>query len=199
MSATTRPGNLSSSAFVQGCVLIESGILSSLDLDPVIMKWSDLDPIFNSGVRPGSGSKTLSIKTQNNSYEFLITQTFNPCPLGRFTPPLGHIGLNGLNFDCCHCSCIISSIYLLCRASPYLSTTSLRQLYFTLVHPHLLYGITIYGHHHPNKTYLQPLIRIQKKIIRIIRNKPPLSPTKPLLNREVLTILEPELTLSLTQ
>ena len=57
------------------------------------------------------------------------------------------------------------------------------QLYHSLIHPHLIYAITIWGTHHPNATYIQPIIRLQKKIIRIIMNRPPHTHTKPLMTK----------------
>ena len=57
----------------------------------------------------------------------------------------------------------------------------MRDAYFTHIYPHLIGNISIWGSDDPNKTYLQPLIRIQKKIVRIIRNKPPRSHTKPIM------------------
>jgi hypothetical protein len=55
------------------------------------------------------------------------------------------------------------------------------NLYYSLVYPHLIYAITIWGASDPQKTYLQPLIKTQKAIIRIVLNCPPQAHTKPLM------------------
>ena len=46
----------------------------------------------------------------------------------------------------------------------------LKQLYFALVYPHLIYGLEIYGN--TIKSYLDPLIKMNNKILRILLNKP---------------------------
>ena len=65
-------------------------------------------------------------------------------------------------------------------ANKLLPTRTLLNLYYTHVYPHLIGAITIWGTHDQQKTYIQPLIRMQKKIIRLINNKPPRTHTKPL-------------------
>jgi hypothetical protein len=59
----------------------------------------------------------------------------------------------------------------------------MRDLYFTHVYPHLILNISIWGSDKSNKTYLQKLIRAQKKIVRLIANVPPRTHTKPIMNR----------------
>jgi hypothetical protein len=66
-------------------------------------------------------------------------------------------------------------------ATKLLPRTQMINLYYSLVYPHLIYAITIWGSSEPQKTYLQPLIKIQKKIIRIVLNCPPQTHTKPLM------------------
>ena len=51
-------------------------------------------------------------------------------------------------------------------------------IYFTLVHPHLLYSLPIWGSTFP--TYLQKLQRLQNKTLRIISNCNPKTSTTPL-------------------
>ena len=45
----------------------------------------------------------------------------------------------------------------------------LRKLYFALVHPHLIYGIEIYANTY--QKYLDPLIKLNNKIPRILQNR----------------------------
>ena len=55
------------------------------------------------------------------------------------------------------------------------------QLYYSLIVPHFIYAITVWGTDDKKKQYIQPLIKLQKKIIRIVMNCPPQTHTKPLL------------------
>jgi len=74
-------------------------------------------------------------------------------------------------------------------AKQFLTTNIMKQLYYTHAYPHFIGSIAIWGTNDPKKEYIQPLIRTQKKIIRMIKNKPPRTHTKPLLNElELLTI-----------
>lgn len=66
-------------------------------------------------------------------------------------------------------------------ANKILPTSTMRQLYFTHIYPHLIGNITIWGSANASTTYLQPLIRTQKRIIRLIKNLPPRSHTKPIM------------------
>jgi hypothetical protein len=56
-------------------------------------------------------------------------------------------------------------------------------IYYSLVFPHLIGGIPIWGTDDSKKTYIQPLIRTQKKIIRIIVNRPPGTHTGPIMTK----------------
>ena len=60
------------------------------------------------------------------------------------------------------------SLYALRRIKHLLPLSYLRNLYFTLIQSHLEYGITVWGNAH-NK-YLNKLIVLQKKAIRIVNN-----------------------------
>jgi hypothetical protein len=57
----------------------------------------------------------------------------------------------------------------------------MRQLYYAHAYPHLIVSITIWGSEDKHKVYLQPLIRTQKRLIRIIKHVPPKAHTKPLM------------------
>ena len=63
---------------------------------------------------------------------------------------------------------ISKAVGILNRAKHFLSEKVKKQLYFALIHPHLVYGVHIWGAI-PN-SHLQPLIKLQKRAIRIICN-----------------------------
>jgi hypothetical protein len=58
-------------------------------------------------------------------------------------------------------------------ATKLLSTDTMKKLYDQHIFPHLIYAITIWGTEDEHKTYMQPLIRTQKKMIRILANTKP--------------------------
>ena len=68
-------------------------------------------------------------------------------------------------------------------ANKLLPTTTMIELYYSQVYPHLIGNISIWGSTNPQSTYLQPLIRTQKKIIRLIANKPPRTHTAPIMQK----------------
>ena len=68
-------------------------------------------------------------------------------------------------------------------ATKLLPTSTMKQLYYSHAYPHLIGNITIWGSEDPSKTYLQPLVRAQKKLIRIILNLPPRTHTRPLMQK----------------
>lgn len=61
---------------------------------------------------------------------------------------------------------ISSSLYAIKTAKSHLSKDILRILYFSLVHPHLDYGILLWGLTFPS--YLKPLANLQNKIVKTI-------------------------------
>ena len=50
-----------------------------------------------------------------------------------------------------------------------LPITSCKQLYFALVHPHIVYGVELYAN--TNDSYIDPLVKMNNKILRILQNK----------------------------
>ena len=54
----------------------------------------------------------------------------------------------------------------------------MKKIYFALIHSHLVYGIELYAN--TFATYLDPLIKLNNKILRIIQFKPFRTPTKQL-------------------
>jgi hypothetical protein len=73
---------------------------------------------------------------------------------------------------------VAKSIGLISKARKILSKPTLIVLYNTFIQPYLTYCIELWGS--ANETYLLPLIKIQKKAIRIISSVPPRTHTEPL-------------------
>ena len=73
---------------------------------------------------------------------------------------------------------IARSVGILTKLKTILSKQNLLQLYYTLVHSHLTYGISIWGSKYP--THLQKLQKLQNKALKAICNAPYRSPAKPL-------------------
>ena len=63
---------------------------------------------------------------------------------------------------------VSKSIGILNKLKYYLTASTMRNLYFTLVHPYLSYCNLVWGNTYT--THLTPLILLQKKAIRIINN-----------------------------
>ena len=72
-------------------------------------------------------------------------------------------------------------MYALNMAKNYLAQNNLRQLYFTLINPHLLYGNILWGSAY--KSVLQKLVTQQKKAIRVITHSKYNEHTPPLFKR----------------
>ena len=66
-------------------------------------------------------------------------------------------------------------------ANKLLSTKTMRDQYYTHIYPHLILQISIWGTNDSSKTYIQPLIKAQKKILRLITNQSPKTHTKPIM------------------
>ena len=66
-------------------------------------------------------------------------------------------------------------------ANKLLSTHDMKEQYYSLAYPHLIGAISLWGTEKPNSTRLQPLIRTQKKIIRLVAKRPPRTHTRPLM------------------
>ena len=72
-------------------------------------------------------------------------------------------------------------IHKLKHASNYLTPHRMKQLYFAHAYPHLIGDISIWGTNDSTSTHIQPLVRTQKKLIRIIKHLPPRTHTKHLM------------------
>ena len=91
---------------------------------------------------------------------------------------------------------ISRAIGVLYKLRPFVTTKILTSIYYAIVYPFLLYGITVWGN--ANKTLLEPIHILQKKIIRLITfndNYPilpgPLVHTLPLFHKhQILKIFE---------
>ena len=80
---------------------------------------------------------------------------------------------------------IIKKLYPTIQAFKYanklLSTDMMRSQYYTHIYPHLIGSIEIWGSEDTKKTYLRPLVKVQKRIVRLIKRAPPRTHTKPLM------------------
>ncbi len=71
--------------------------------------------------------------------------------------------------------------YMLTKIRYYIDLNSLKLLYYSLIHPHLIYCVTTWGG--APKTTLKPLVNLQKKIVRIITKSPFDHPSEVLFNK----------------
>ena len=72
---------------------------------------------------------------------------------------------------------ISKALFSIKQVNHVLPTYCLRTLYYALVHSHISYGIIAWGC--ANKSYIKPLVILQKRAIRIINNAPYNSHTDP--------------------
>ena len=61
---------------------------------------------------------------------------------------------------------VSKSVGILCKVQHYLDQQTLHNLYYTFVYPYLTYGVEIWGN--ACNVYLDPLIKLQKRCLRII-------------------------------
>ena len=80
------------------------------------------------------------------------------------------------------------SIGILIKARKYLPKDCLRTLYHTFVYPYLTYCIHVWGNTY--STYLDPIIKAQKRIVRIITHSPYNEHTSPLFTQLKILNLE---------
>ena len=71
-------------------------------------------------------------------------------------------------YELCKQNKISSGIYAINKVKHILNHRHLTTLYFSLIHPYLDYGISLWGSTH--NTYLKRLVTVQKKAIRTITN-----------------------------
>ena len=78
-------------------------------------------------------------------------------------------------------------IAMLYKLRDSLPTSSLLQIYFSLIHSHLSYAILIWGS--SPHTHISKLLKLQKKAIRILSNKSPRTSCRPLFKHyNILTV-----------
>ena len=78
-------------------------------------------------------------------------------------------------------------MWAICKLKKYTNISTLKMAYFALAYPHIQYCITLWGG--AAQKYINPLIIRQKRLVRIMLNKPFTSPSKPLFdNLNILTI-----------
>ena len=73
------------------------------------------------------------------------------------------------------------SIGILSKIRLFIPIKCLRMLYFSIIHPYILYCLPIYGATYD--THLQPLVLLQKKAVRIISGAGFLDHTTPLFHK----------------
>jgi len=73
---------------------------------------------------------------------------------------------------------ITSAFYAINSAKHVLNRKHLKTLYYALVYPHIIYGITLWGHTY--QVHLSKIIILQKKIVRVISNSEYNAHTEPL-------------------
>jgi hypothetical protein len=73
------------------------------------------------------------------------------------------------------------TIYSFKYANKFLATKTMTKLYYSLVYPHLIGAIAIWGTTNPNTAYIKPLIRTHKRILRLLKNLPHRTHTKPIM------------------
>ena len=61
---------------------------------------------------------------------------------------------------------IAKGVGIICRAKKYFNTSALINLYNEFVFPYLIYCVEVWGN--ALSTHIQPLIKLQNKIVRII-------------------------------
>ena len=88
------------------------------------------------------------------------------------------------------------SLYIITKIRHYVDINSLKMLYYSLIHPHLNYCITVWGG--APKTVLKPLINLQKKAMRIMTYSAYDHPSAPLFSKLNLIPLNEMYTLNLS-
>ena len=73
---------------------------------------------------------------------------------------------------------VSKSVSILCKVQHYLDHQTLHNLYYTFVYPYLIYGVEIWGN--ACNVYIDPLIKLQKRCLRIITFFNYLEHTEPL-------------------
>ena len=133
--------------------------------------------LFNNNLIPNPTKTTYTLfypKTPPQNFTLTVNNT--NLEHQNHTKLLGLILQKNLKYDM-HIQHIIKKlqplIHTLRHINKLFHRKTLVNLYFALAYPLLILHINIWGHPNSNKTYLQPLYKTQKKIIRLICNTPP--------------------------
>lgn len=158
---------------------------------------SNLAKLYDWTVNNGlslNANKTSAILFTNRTHAIItpLLISLDDVPV-HLTSCIDFLGVkldNRLNFSmqinniCSKLSRTAGIFYRICHFVP---QNTLITLYYSLVYPYLLYGVLIWGG--ACETHLNPLILIQKKIVRNITGSDYLSATKPLFHRtNILTV-----------
>ena len=128
----------------------------------------------------------MIVKRKNNSSHEI---NFSPIPNNsiqktEITKFLGITISSDLSWNS-HISRVIQkvkpAIGMLYKLRNLVNTSTLLQIYFSLIHSHLSYAIIIWGD--APKTLLINLLKLQKKALRIINRKSPLTSCRPLFRK----------------
>lgn len=76
------------------------------------------------------------------------------------------------------CKKLSYSCFVLAKSRKYFDNETLRTLYFSIFQSHLSYCIESWGFTY--KTFIEPVVKLQKRALRIINFKPPCTPSEPL-------------------
>ena len=137
-----------------------------------------------------SKSNYIIFTNKKTKFKFKILMNNNLLEQVKQTKYLGIIINEKLKWNS-HVDHIVSKIsrgcYILSKIRHYVDQTTLKMIYYSLIHSHLSYCISTWGGA-PNST-LNPIIKLQKRAVRIITNSAYDSHTKPLLtNLKILNI-----------
>ena len=124
---------------------------------------------------PNQNKTTFTIFSNRPHPTFSLTLNNTEIQHTTHTKLLGLVIQNNLKWDK-HINHTIHklqySIHLMKHYSNILPKQILLQLYYQLAFPHLINNITIWGSHKDTSTYLIPLYKTQKRLIRIISHQP---------------------------
>ena len=111
----------------------------------------------------------LYTKINSNVEDFSVTLNNSPITLKNYIKYLGVFIDSKLNFHF-HLNVVANKLSralgILCKLKHVLPQNALLKLYYSLVHPHLLYGLVVWGSTFP--TYLLKLASIQNKPVKLI-------------------------------
>ena len=145
--------------------------------------------------------KQAVIKCQKKTKYLVIQSPQQQCDLSNLYITINEINLERIGKDCkeqstkflgvyidenlswkaqiSHMNTNISrSLYMLKQVKHCLPMASLRTLYYTLIHPHITYGILAWGR--TTQKHLESILKLQKKAIRVLNKANYNSHTDPL-------------------